>query len=157
MALGPSLELNVCSFSLSIDKSDVICQILMSLPSTTASSFPSNLLVSRALLRALTMLMVFSGMYRHLRISDESHLFLQYWSSRSYRRFVSLLSLESRLSHILSGTVGGGSTPVPTVTDNLFSNGTISVESIGISYVPTTSATAVANGELTFGGVDESK
>ncbi|KAJ7601049.1 acid protease [Mycena floridula] len=58
---------------------------------------------------------------------------------------------------LTEGTVGGGSTPVPTVTDNLFSNGTIPVESIGISYVPTTSATAVANGELTFGGVDESK
>lgn len=45
---------------------------------------------------------------------------------------------------------------VPTVTDNLLSQGTITTESIGISYVPTTSADAV-NGELTFGGTDSSK
>ncbi|KAI0059567.1 family A1 protease [Artomyces pyxidatus] len=57
---------------------------------------------------------------------------------------------------LTDGTVGG-STPVPTVTDNLFQQGTISTESIGISYVPTTTADAVANGELDFGGVDTSK
>ena len=43
------------------------------------------------------------------------------------------------------------------MTDNLFTNGTISTESIGISYVPSTSSNEVANGELTFGGVDTSK
>ncbi|KAF7364901.1 Acid protease [Mycena venus] len=46
---------------------------------------------------------------------------------------------------------------VPTVTDNLFKQGTIPTESIGISFVPTTSATDAANGELTFGGTDSSK
>ncbi|KAI0087775.1 acid protease [Irpex rosettiformis] len=53
------------------------------------------------------------------------------------------------------GTVSTGQ-PVPTVTDNLFSQGTISSDSIGISYQPTTSTGAV-NGELNFGGVDTSK
>ncbi|KAG6327123.1 hypothetical protein ID866_11966, partial [Astraeus odoratus] len=45
---------------------------------------------------------------------------------------------------------------VPTVTDNLYAQGTISSESIGISYQPSTSEGQV-NGELTFGGVDTSK
>ncbi|KAJ7590611.1 acid protease [Mycena floridula] len=46
---------------------------------------------------------------------------------------------------------------VPTVTDNLFANGYMSVESIGICYTPTTSTEQVANGELNFGGIDTSK
>ncbi|KAF8267324.1 family A1 protease [Lactarius quietus] len=57
---------------------------------------------------------------------------------------------------LTEGTIGG-STPVPTITDNLFKQGTISTESIGIFYQPTTSASAIANGELTFGGIDSSK
>ncbi|EIM81431.1 family A1 protease [Stereum hirsutum FP-91666 SS1] len=58
---------------------------------------------------------------------------------------------------LTSGTVANNQ-PVPTVTDNLFSQGTISVESIGISYEPTTtSSEGTMNGELTFGGVDSGK
>ncbi|KAH9057463.1 acid protease [Lactarius vividus] len=57
---------------------------------------------------------------------------------------------------LTEGTIGGN-TPVPTITDNLFKQGTISTESIGIFYQPSTSASAVSNGELTFGGVDTSK
>ncbi|KAJ6549506.1 acid protease [Mycena sp. CBHHK59/15] len=57
---------------------------------------------------------------------------------------------------LTSGTVGS-TTSVPTVTDNLFKQGTVPVESIGISYVPTTSSTSAANGELMFGGTDASK
>nr|AOO94936.1 acid protease [Inonotus obliquus] len=60
---------------------------------------------------------------------------------------------------LTEGTVKGGA-PVPTITDNLFSQGTIPTESIGISYNPTTgsgSATSLMNGELTFGGTDSSK
>lgn len=53
------------------------------------------------------------------------------------------------------GTVANTPT-VPTVTDNLKSQGTISTEVIGISYEPTASG-AVTNGELTFGGVDSMK
>ncbi|KAI0354862.1 acid protease [Trametes cingulata] len=53
------------------------------------------------------------------------------------------------------GTVGGN-TPVPTVTDNLFAQGLIQNDSIGIFYQPTTQSGA-QNGELTFGGVDTSK
>lgn len=55
----------------------------------------------------------------------------------------------------LSGTVGGSGT-IPTVTDNLKSEGKIEKESIGISYVPTT-GTDLANGELIFGSEDSSK
>ncbi|KAJ6584084.1 acid protease [Mycena vulgaris] len=57
---------------------------------------------------------------------------------------------------LTTGTVGS-TTSVPTVTDNLFKQGTIPLESIGISYVPTASATNAANGELTFGGTDSTK
>ena len=56
---------------------------------------------------------------------------------------------------LTSGTLSTGQS-VPTVTDNLFSQGTISNDSIGISYVPTTSEGSV-NGELDFGGIDTSK
>jgi hypothetical protein len=56
---------------------------------------------------------------------------------------------------LTTGTVAS-TTSVPTVTDNLFKQGTIPVESIGISYVPTTTASA-PNGELTFGGTDATK
>ncbi|EJU04396.1 acid protease [Dacryopinax primogenitus] len=47
-------------------------------------------------------------------------------------------------------------TTVPTVTDNLLSQGSIAQEVIGIYYAPTTENGAI-NGELTFGGVDTSK
>ncbi|KAJ7673530.1 acid protease [Mycena rosella] len=57
----------------------------------------------------------------------------------------------------LTSSTVASTTSVPTVTDNLFKQGTIPVESIGISYVPTTSTTDAANGELTFGGTDASK
>lgn len=57
---------------------------------------------------------------------------------------------------LTSGTVSGTS-DVPTVTDNLFSQGTIKSESIGISYVPSSSASDIANGEIDFGGTDSSK
>jgi hypothetical protein len=40
--------------------------------------------------------------------------------------------------------------------DNLYSQGTISTEAIGIYYAPATSDHDF-NGELYFGGVDESK
>jgi len=57
---------------------------------------------------------------------------------------------------LTSGTVSG--TPeVPTVTDNLFSQGTIQSDTLGISYVPSTSASNAANGEIDFGGTDSSK
>lgn len=45
---------------------------------------------------------------------------------------------------------------VLTVTDNLFSQGSIPAESIGIFYQPTTTEGEL-NGELTFGGVDSTK
>ncbi|TFY81525.1 hypothetical protein EWM64_g2487 [Hericium alpestre] len=46
---------------------------------------------------------------------------------------------------------------IPTVTDNLFSQGTISSNLVAVSFEPTTSASAVTNGELSFGGTDSSK
>ncbi|KAH7886050.1 aspartic peptidase domain-containing protein [Phlebopus sp. FC_14] len=48
------------------------------------------------------------------------------------------------------------STTIPTVTDNLYTQGTISQEVIGVFFAPTTS-TSSTNGELTFGGVDTTK
>ncbi|KAI5119244.1 hypothetical protein M0805_008795 [Coniferiporia weirii] len=56
---------------------------------------------------------------------------------------------------LTEGTVSGVSS-VPTVTDNLLSQGTISDEVIGIYYAPTQSD-SVTNGELTFGGTDSAK
>ena len=45
---------------------------------------------------------------------------------------------------------------VPTVSDNLKSQGTITTEVIGVSYNPTTED-STSNGEMTFGDVDSSK
>ncbi|KAJ4464715.1 family A1 protease [Lentinula lateritia] len=52
-------------------------------------------------------------------------------------------------------TVSGVST-VPTVTDNLFTQGTIAEKVVAISFEPTTTD-EVTNGELFFGGTDSSK
>ncbi|KAJ6483899.1 aspartic peptidase A1 [Mycena vulgaris] len=48
------------------------------------------------------------------------------------------------------------STLIPTVTDNLFSQGTITSNVIGISFEPTTTEDDV-NGALAFGGTDSTK
>ncbi|KAJ3488415.1 hypothetical protein NLI96_g2845 [Meripilus lineatus] len=56
---------------------------------------------------------------------------------------------------LTAGTVSNADT-VPTITDNLFTQGSISMESIGISYEPSTGED-IANGELAFGTVDTSK
>jgi len=55
---------------------------------------------------------------------------------------------------LTSGTVSNTET-VPTVTDNLYDQGTISSEVLGIYYVP--AAASDSTGELTFGGIDSSK
>jgi hypothetical protein len=56
---------------------------------------------------------------------------------------------------LTQGTVSN-TTEVPTVTDNLYAPGSISADSLGIFYEPS-STINVANGELTFGGVDSTK
>ncbi|KDQ58191.1 hypothetical protein JAAARDRAFT_57949 [Jaapia argillacea MUCL 33604] len=56
---------------------------------------------------------------------------------------------------LTEGTVTGV-TEVPTVSDNLYSQGTISTEAVGIFFAPTTSESDT-NGELTFGGADTTK
>ncbi|KAG1790292.1 acid protease [Suillus plorans] len=56
---------------------------------------------------------------------------------------------------LTQGTVSN-TTDVPTVTDNLYAQGTISSDSLGISYEPSSTAN-VSNGELTFGGTDSTK
>jgi len=56
---------------------------------------------------------------------------------------------------LTNGTLVGAPS-VPTVIDNLFNQGIIQTETIGISYAPS-SQSGVVNGELTFGGVDNSK
>jgi len=48
------------------------------------------------------------------------------------------------------------STTIPTVTMNLYTQGIISEEVVGVSFEPTNSE-EVTNGELTFGGVDTTK
>ncbi|EIW80816.1 acid protease [Coniophora puteana RWD-64-598 SS2] len=55
---------------------------------------------------------------------------------------------------LTSGTVSNTDT-VPTVTDNLYSAGTISTEVLGIYYAP--AAGSDSTGELSFGSVDTSK
>ncbi|KAJ7607163.1 acid protease [Roridomyces roridus] len=45
---------------------------------------------------------------------------------------------------------------IPTVTDNLFTQGTITQNLIGISFEPT-NVDEIQNGELTFGGTDSTK
>ncbi|EKM51579.1 uncharacterized protein PHACADRAFT_261805 [Phanerochaete carnosa HHB-10118-sp] len=56
----------------------------------------------------------------------------------------------------LTANTVSGQDQVPTVVDNLFSQGTITSDSLGIFYEPTTQDGAI-NGELTFGGIDQSK
>lgn len=56
---------------------------------------------------------------------------------------------------LTQGTVSGQNL-VPTVVDNLFAQGTISAATLGIFYEPTTKEGAL-NGELVFGGIDQSK
>jgi len=56
---------------------------------------------------------------------------------------------------LTEGTVSNVDT-VPTVTDNLYSQGTISADAVGVSFAPTTSESDT-NGELTFGGADATK
>jgi len=48
------------------------------------------------------------------------------------------------------------STTIPTVTDNLFSQGLITAHLVAAAFAPTTADTST-NGELTFGGTDSSK
>ncbi|KAG1843018.1 aspartic peptidase domain-containing protein [Suillus subalutaceus] len=49
--------------------------------------------------------------------------------------------------------IDGPNTAIPTVVDNLYSQGTISQEVVSVLFEPTTSKTNT-NGELTFGGTD---
>ena len=61
--------------------------------------------------------------------------------------------------HVVTSVLIQDTPRVPTVTDNLSSQNKISSETIGISFNPTTSlsSSSSSNGELTFGGVDQSK
>jgi len=54
------------------------------------------------------------------------------------------------------GTLKNSPALVPTVIDNLFSQGTISRKSLGVSFEPLTSL-GEKSGELAFGGIDASK
>ncbi|KAK7695039.1 hypothetical protein QCA50_002227 [Cerrena zonata] len=58
---------------------------------------------------------------------------------------------------LTTGTLSPGTTTaIPTVTDNLFSQGTITQNLLSVSFEPTNSESST-NGELTFGGTDSSK
>lgn len=52
-------------------------------------------------------------------------------------------------TNLTAGTLTGSSDTIPTVTDNLYTQGAISTEAVGIFYAPITSG---GTGELTFGG-----
>ncbi|KAG2344507.1 acid protease [Suillus weaverae] len=56
---------------------------------------------------------------------------------------------------LTQGTVSN-TLDVPTVTDNLYAQGTISSDLLGVFYEPSSNAN-VPNGELTFGGTDNTK
>ncbi|KAG1742328.1 acid protease [Suillus paluster] len=56
---------------------------------------------------------------------------------------------------LTQGTVSNTS-EVPTVTDNLYAQGTIPSDLLGVFYAPSSTAN-VANGEITFGGTDTTK
>jgi len=56
----------------------------------------------------------------------------------------------------LGTLIPNNSDVIPTVTDNLFSQGLIGQKLIAVSFEPPTSA-SVTNGELTFGGTDSTK
>ncbi|GBE77560.1 Polyporopepsin [Sparassis crispa] len=57
---------------------------------------------------------------------------------------------------LTEGTLSNSNAEIPTVTDNLYSQGVISEDLVAVSFEPTTSQ-SVTNGELTFGGTDSSK
>jgi hypothetical protein len=60
---------------------------------------------------------------------------------------------------LTDGTITGSLAPVtlvPTITDNLYSQGIISEEALGISFVPTTGASDELAGSLVFGAQDNS-
>ncbi|EIN11487.1 acid protease, partial [Punctularia strigosozonata HHB-11173 SS5] len=58
---------------------------------------------------------------------------------------------------LTEGTLSGSSTTeIPTVTNNLYSQGTISTAAVGVYFAPTT-VEETTNGELTFSGADTSK
>ncbi|KAJ3477060.1 hypothetical protein NLI96_g10724 [Meripilus lineatus] len=54
------------------------------------------------------------------------------------------------------GTLTNARATIPTVTDNLFSQGIITSNLVAVSFAPTSSE-SITNGELTFGGTDSSK
>ncbi|KAF8315705.1 acid protease, partial [Clavulina sp. PMI_390] len=59
---------------------------------------------------------------------------------------------------ILTEDTVSGTTEVPTLLDNLYSNGAISTEVLGVSFAPESGSDEDdANGELTLGGVDTTK
>ncbi|KIJ33850.1 hypothetical protein M422DRAFT_264141 [Sphaerobolus stellatus SS14] len=60
-------------------------------------------------------------------------------------------------AELTSGTLSPAtSSLIPTITDNLLTQGTIPTDLIAVSFEPTNSE-SITNGELTFGGTDSSK
>ncbi|KAI0962223.1 hypothetical protein AcV7_001110 [Taiwanofungus camphoratus] len=57
---------------------------------------------------------------------------------------------------LTEGTLGNSYNTIPTVTDNLYSQGVIDSDIVAVSFQPTTSESDT-NGELTFGGTDSSQ
>ena len=67
------------------------------------------------------------------------------------------IAVTSRLTVLSVGTLfPDESACIPTVTDNALAQGLIDQSLVGISFEPTQSL-EITNGEITFGGVDDSK
>ncbi|KAI0064989.1 acid protease [Artomyces pyxidatus] len=77
-------------------------------------------------------------------------------SSSGFSGFDGILGRRLNDNTIKGTLTPATTTTIPTVTDNLYSQGTIPTDLVAVSYEPATSA-SVSNGELTFGGLDSSK
>jgi len=74
-------------------------------------------------------------------------------SSSGFKGFDGVLGLGP--ANLSIGTLFPNSfMAIPTITDNLFSQGTISANMIGVSYLPVNTPTL---GEISFGGIDNQK
>ncbi|KAI0003733.1 aspartic peptidase A1 [Russula compacta] len=76
-------------------------------------------------------------------------------ASNAVRTVDGILGLGPRNLTISTLSPSTGSS-IPTVTDNLFSQGTIASDLVSVSFEPT-NTTLVENGELTFGNIDSTK
>ncbi|KAF5376383.1 hypothetical protein D9757_008679 [Collybiopsis confluens] len=102
---------------------------------------------------------VFVGFEWIDRVSLTSNLVIEQQSIGVAEEFLGFAGVDGILGIgpvlLTEGTIEDGST-IPTVTDNLFSQGTIAENVVSVYFQPPTSEED-SNGELFFGGTDSSK